>query len=97
MKNKIKMNTKLENKDLTSNEAKPVLAVVKEFKELTSDEQQPYLDLASNVLSGLHCCTRVWEAWYVGTMTKDDFVEADFDEDLIYDRACIIYDFIHSR
>lgn len=89
--------TNTENKNLTATFGNTMLSAVKEFKDLTSEEQQPYLDLAANVLNGLHCCTRVWEAWHIGTMTQDDFVEADFDDELIYDRASIIYDFIHSR
>lgn len=28
---------------------------------------------ASSLLTGDYACTRVWEAWQVGTMTEDDF------------------------
>lgn len=74
-----------------------VLPAVLPFTELSEEQQQPFIDMAIKVLSGLHCCTRVWEAWQVGTMTQDDFVEAAYDDDLINERAEMIYLFTHSR
>ena len=33
-------------------------------------------DLVRTHLTSIYACTRVWEAWQVGTMTEDDFVPA---------------------
>ena len=79
------------------NSTNAVLPAVLPFVELSEEQQQPFIDMAIKVLNGLHCCTRVWEAWQVGTMTQDDFVEADYDDDLINERAEMIYLFTHSR
>ena len=79
------------------NRTNAVLPAVLPFAELSEEQQQPFIDMAIKVLSGLYCCTRVWEAWQVGTMTQDDFVEADYDDDLINERAEMIYLFTHSR
>jgi len=43
-------------------------------------------DLITSHLTCVYVCTRVWEAWNVGTMTEADFIEAtetDFADDLI--------------
>lgn len=33
-------------------------------------------EIVRDHLDGIYCCTRVWEAWSVGTMSEDDFVPA---------------------
>lgn len=35
--------------------------------------REKLIDLIAEHLSGTHHCTRVWEAWNVGTMSQDDF------------------------
>jgi len=37
-----------------------------------------------------YACTRVWEAWSYGTMTEDDFVPMDEDEDIVNDLKTLI-------
>jgi hypothetical protein len=34
-------------------------------------------DIVREHLTSMYACTRVWEAWSVGTMTEDDFVPAE--------------------
>lgn len=34
-------------------------------------------DIVREHLNSVYICTRVWEAWHVGTMTQDDFDPAD--------------------
>lgn len=69
--------------------------VVVTFVELSEEQRQPYIALAIKVLSGLNFCTRDWQAWSYGTMTQDDFGEAACDDELIFDRAEMIYLFTH--
>jgi hypothetical protein len=35
-------------------------------------------------------CTRVWEAWQVGTMTEEDFTEACQDDEVIADIVNVV-------
>ena len=35
--------------------------------------REKLIDLIAEHLSGTYHCTRVWEAWNVGTMSQDDF------------------------
>jgi hypothetical protein len=37
-------------------------------------------EISRSATSGLFHCTRVWDAWQVGTMTQDDFVDAHDSE-----------------
>lgn len=42
-------------------------------------------DIISEHLTAIYACTRVWEAWSVGTMSEDDFVpagETEFSDEL---------------
>lgn len=61
-------------------------AALKFRKTTTPTEQAENLrSLISDHLTSMYACTRVWEAWGVGTMTEDDFTparETDFVEDL---------------
>lgn len=38
-----------------------------------SDAREELRDKVANLLADDYACTRVWEAWQVGTMTQDDF------------------------
>lgn len=44
--------------------------------------------------SGLKVCTRVDEAWQVGTMTEADFLNADDDMDTIHNVEALIRELI---
>jgi hypothetical protein len=39
-------------------------------------ERSALIDLVEECLTSVYICTRVWEAWQVGTMSESDFVEA---------------------
>jgi hypothetical protein len=67
------------------------LLEVNMWKDLSDEERQPYIDLAIQILSNLWYCTRVWSAWSYNTMTQDDFIPANEDDDIINNTACIIY------
>lgn len=41
--------------------------------------------LVNTIGEDVNICTRVWEAWQVGTMTEEDFVLANEDEDFLND------------
>jgi len=43
---------------------------------------RPLPDLTGAILDGAYVCSRVWEAWWYGTMTESDFTAAGDDEDL---------------
>jgi len=43
--------------------------------------------LANHFRGGIYACTRVWQAWQVGTMTQDDFIPLDEDDDFLEDLA----------
>jgi len=57
----------------------------------------PYYDKAAELLSDLWYCDRVWEAWHVGTMTQDDFIPADEDDDILTTTAQALYDFVQAQ
>lgn len=61
------------------------------WTELTEEEQAKWIDKAAYILRGLLACARVWDAWDVGTMTKDDFISADSDNDILNDAAKELY------
>lgn len=44
-------------------------------------------DLVKDILQDFYCCTRVWEAWQVGTMTEEDFIPCFGDIDIFSDTA----------
>jgi hypothetical protein len=52
-----------------------------------SAPEVPYADLRERIANALqddvYACTRVWEAWQVGTMTADDFTPAWENEDVL--------------
>ncbi len=68
-----------------------------EFENLPYEEQEHYTLLAAELLDGQLYCTRSWSAWGVKTMTEDDFYNSNEDDDLIYENAKRIYDFLKSR
>jgi hypothetical protein len=67
-----------------------------EFEGLSSNEKDFWISQASELLTGLLVCTRVWEAWGVGTMSEDDFISADQDYDTIESMAVNLYN-IHNK
>lgn len=64
------------------------------WDELSEGDKEKYRKIAASVLSGLHWCQRTWDAWAQGTMSEDDFIAADEDEQIIEDAAFDIYDFM---
>ena len=60
------------------------------FEQLTEAQKQKFLDHVTNTLDGFLWCDRVWDAWYVGTMSQDDFSPAGTDE-VIYEHAVSMY------
>ena len=68
-----------------------------EFDNLSEQEQTKYLDKATELLLGLHYCSRVWEAWSVGTMTQYDFGNADEDDDIVWETAETLYNFVQQE
>lgn len=74
------------NQPVPDNTTKPEASM----QEVKGEVPQKYFDKAHDILerhSDLYCCTRVWEAWSVGTMTEDDFVPANNDTDIVADLA----------
>lgn len=77
-------------KDCSVIEAEQAYYVLGLLKTATSAPAEPLsrealLDIIGEHLTSLYACTRVWEAWSVGTMTADDFVpasETEFADDL---------------
>jgi len=67
-----------------------------EFEKLSQNEKNFWITQASELLTGLLVCTRVWEAWSVGTMSEDDFISADEDDDTIESMAVNLYN-IHNK
>lgn len=63
------------------------------FSELSDTQKQPFLELAEEILYGLHYCTRTWSAWNYGTMDESDFIEAQTDSNLVFEKAELIYNF----
>lgn len=61
----------------------PTEGVDHEFlPEVEADEtlRERMHNIIGQHLTGLYACTRVWEAWTVGTMSADDFVPASETE-----------------
>lgn len=65
--------------------------VIPKFDDLQESVKQIYIDMAEEILDDKLICTRVWEAWSVGTMTQDDFIEAKKDDDVVYKTAEELY------
>lgn len=62
------------------------------WNELGDRVRAPYLQAAHQALEGLLYCKRVWEAWGVGTMGEEDFVDASAEEDIVASVGQIIYE-----
>lgn len=66
------------------------------FKDLPENIQQKYIDKAAEFITpDMFFCTRTWEAWEVGTMTKDDFAPMEEDDDFIHDLAELLFNASH--
>ena len=65
--------------------------IEEEFDALPEETKQKFYDLISDTLDGFLWCNRVWEAWYVGTMSENDFSPAGDDSDVIYKQAVAAY------
>ncbi len=65
--------------------------IEEEFDALPEETKQKFYDLVSNTLEGFLWCNRVWEAWYAGTMSENDFIPAGDDPDVIYGYAVAAY------
>lgn len=63
-----------------------------DFDDLPEAQQTFYHDKAAELLDDLWYCSRVWEAWQVGTMTAGDFRAAAEDDDIISDTARALYE-----
>lgn len=57
------------------------------FEDLSKEEQDKIYSQAAYILRDLLYCIRVWEAWEVNTMTKEDFIPAAEDADILEDTA----------
>lgn len=68
-----------------------------EFENLPNEEQDRYIQLSTELLDGQLYCTRTWEAWHYKTMSENDFFNSNEDDDLVYDNAKRIYNFLKSR
>lgn len=69
----------------------------KAFEDLSEERQGYFQDKATDLLSGLLWCQRVWEAWDKGTMDKHDFVDADEDDLVVYTTAVALYDLVQEN
>lgn len=54
---------------------------------MTDKAREMIADIVADNLGDTYCCTRVWEAWSVGTMSQSDFHPAADDEDVTFDMA----------
>lgn len=61
------------------------------FEELSDEERQKYYDLVTDILGDSYYCARVWEAWYYGTMTQDDFSLMGEDDCYVAEKAEMLY------
>lgn len=63
-----------------------------EFSNQSETIQGKFIKKAESFLtSDLYFCTRVWEAWGVGTMSKGDFEPAEESEDFVFELAELLY------
>lgn len=62
------------------------------FSTTTTNEQlrEALLEAIGSELVGVYDCTRVWEAWSVGTMSQNDFVPIDERLDEIVDTVMAV-------
>lgn len=67
------------------------------FEQLSEKQQQKWIDIATNALNDTLICTRVWEAWGVGTMSKSDFIASTDDPDVVFERAAEIYNSVQAE
>jgi len=62
------------------------------FDDLDDKIKVVFVDMARALItSDLYFCGRVWDAWWAGTMTEDDFSPAQRDENFIYSIARMLY------
>lgn len=64
---------------------------VSTWENATEEQKQPFYDKAVELASDTMFCTRVWSAWGYGTMTEDDFVNANEESEFIGDIAKAIW------
>lgn len=55
------------------------------------------VDKLGSSFNSIYSCTRVWEAWQIGTMTQDDFEPLEEDNEFIYELASSILEIIKSH
>lgn len=67
------------------------------WEDLSEDNRVVFRDKAANMLKDLYCCTRVWEAWNYGTMSQDDFISADVDDNIVEDTAMELYNISRGK
>ena len=64
----------------------------KEWNDLFENVKQLWRNKAATLIGGdLYFCTRVWQAWSIGTMTEGDFKPASDSEDFIEEIAAALY------
>ncbi len=61
------------------------------FEDLPDEERQKYYDLVTDILGDSYYCSRVWEAWWVGTMTHEDFSLMAEDDCYVSEKAKMLY------
>lgn len=54
---------------------------------MTDKARETISNIVAGNLGDVYCCTRVWEAWSVGTMSQSDFHLAAEDDDVPLDMA----------
>ena len=61
------------------------------FNGLPEEVKEKYYQRVTETLDGFLWCNRVWEAWYIGTMSESDFIPAGEDPDVIHEHAVKMY------
>jgi hypothetical protein len=61
--------------EIAESNARAALAAVRKLTERDSEaELEAVMDAVADALGDAYDCIRVWEAWFVGTMSQDDFI-----------------------
>lgn len=62
-----------------------------DFNKLQDSEKEFYRSISIELLGDLLYCTKDWSAWKYGTMSENDFINCNEDDDIINTAAEIIY------
>lgn len=67
------------------------------FDELPEAEQNKYCDFAAAILNDLWVCASTQQSWWYGAPNQKEYLQADEDEELVYETAKMIFDFTESE